>query len=249
MKITSLFIGLLCAHVVLGQDVPQVFQQGLELKEKRDHEACIVKFTKCVEAEPNNAEYLAQLSQSYSRAGALMAKGDKQSSYYKKAKELAQKAKKINQSAGEARLAFAIALARENEHASTKTKISNAKMIKAECDAVFKARPDDPTACHIMGRWHRTFASLNGFERAMINTLYGGTPEGGTFADALEMFRKAIKQEPELSMHVYELAETYYEMREKEYARKFAQKVLDYPLSNKDAEVTRAKAEALLKKL
>lgn len=238
---------------VLGLSTQSSAQMNLEqakkLQDERKHEEALSAYKTLYAKDSLNVEIICGMSLSYSRAGALMSVGETQKKYYSEAKRLGKLAIKLNKNYADSHLAYAVALARENENASTKTKISNAKEIKTECDQVFKIDPNNATAFHIMGRWHRTFAGLNGFERTMINTLYGGTPKGGTYADALDMFSKAIKLEPKLSMHVYELALTYYEMGQKANAKKFADKVMEYPVKSKDDEKTRKECEKLLQKL
>ena len=100
-----------------------------------------------------------------------------------------------------------------------------------------------------MGRWHRTFAGFSSFQKGMVNTFYGGTPEGGSFKDALEMFQKAIKLEPWYMLHTYELAVTYHEMGNDEYAIKFLKKAMTLPQKYEDAVKCYKKCETLLAEL
>lgn len=250
MKYFVLFLlGWTSFSPAFSQSDKELHERAKKLQEERSHDEALKLYKQLFAKDSTSVDYAANLSLCYSRSGALMTPGATQKSHYTEAKRLAKLAKKLNANYADAHLAYAVALARENENASSKTKIANAKEIRSACDQVFKLDPNNATAFHIMGRWHRTFASLNGFEKTMINTLYGGVPKGGTYADALEMFSKAIKLEPKLSMHVYELAVTYYEMGQKENAKKFAQKVMEYPVKSKDDEKTRKECEKLLAKL
>lgn len=249
MRFSVLVLILFMPILAMSQIDKELLEKARKLQDERSHEEALKVYKQLFAKDSSNVDYTSNLSLCYSRAGALMTPGATQKSYYTEAKRLGKKAIKLNTNYADAHLSYAVALARENENASSKTKISNAKEIKAECDMVFKLDPNNATAYHIMGRWHRTFAGLNGFEKTMINTLYGGTPKGGTYADALDMFTKAIKLEPKLSMHVYELAMTYYEMGQKDNAKKFANKVMEYPVKSKDDEKTKKECEKLLAKL
>lgn len=239
------FAGLLGS----AQSEKEILEKARKFRDERDHDKALEQYLLLFKKDSSNVDYVSNLSLCYSRSGALMTTGATQKKYYVEAKRLGKKAIAINTNYADAHLSYAVALARENENASSKTKISNAKEIKKECDIVLKLDPENATAYHIMGRWHRTFAGLNGFKKTMINSLYGGVPEGGTYADALEMFKKAIKIEPKLSMHVYELAVTYYEMGQKDNAKKFAEKVMQYPVKSKDDEKTNRECKKLLEKL
>jgi tetratricopeptide (TPR) repeat protein len=246
----SLLLFMLSAPAItFAQSEQELYKKGLALKDKRKNEDAFVVFKQLYEKDPKNVEYAHNLSFLYSKVGYHKSTESDKLKYYAKAKTIAGEAIKLDDKSAGAHYSYALALARENENAPTKQKISNAKRIKTECDKAIALDPKLPGTYHIMGRWHRTFAGFNGFKRAMVNTFYGGTPKGGTYKDALGMFQKAIKLEPTYKLHIYELAVTYEEMGKKDYAKTFVKKAMEIPNISKDDVKCQKQCEALLKRL
>lgn len=249
LKLSLTLLSLFVFTAISSQTEAELYQQGLKYKKQINNKKMLPIFKKLVGMDSINVDYLSNLSFAYSKVGANLSDATLQLKYYKKAKSVAAKAKKLNNNHAFAHYAYALALARENENAKTKAKIANAKEIKTECDKVIKLDPNEAGAYHVMGRWHRTFAGFSSFEKAMVNTFYGGTPEGGSYKDALEMFQKAIKLEPWYMLHTYELAVTYHEMGNNEYAIKFLKKAMTLPQKYEDAVKCHKDCEALLAEL
>ena len=142
-----------------------------------------------------------------------------------------------------------MALGRINENASSKQKIANAKLIKAQGDRAIALNPKLAGAHHILGRWHKTIAGFSAIEKAMINSFFGGVPPGGSYEDALKSFMTAIGLEPKYMNHQYELAQTYYDMGKSVEAKLWVKKALEIVPSNDDDIKAKKDCEALLKKL
>lgn len=242
-------VALFIFSASIGQTEAELYQQGLKYKKQINNKKMLPVFKKLVEIDSTNVDYLSNLSFAYSKVGANLTDPKLQLKFYAKAKSVANKAKKLNDNHAFAHYSFALALARENENAGSKEKIANAKEIKAECDKVIAIDPNEAGAYHVMGRWHRTFAGFSGFEKAMVNTFFGGTPEGGSYKDALEMFQTAIKIEPWYMLHTYELAMTYHEMGNNEYAIKFLKKAMELPQKYEDAVKCFKNCQTMLAKL
>lgn len=86
----------------------------------------------------------------------------------------------------------------------------------------------------------------------MINTLFGGVPEGGSYDKAIEYFAKAVESEPGYMLHIYELAVSYHERGNKNdnvYAKAWLKKAVTMPARSEDDKVTLVKCNALLKEL
>jgi len=249
MKITRITMVFAFAMLFIGsvhaQTEQELYKIGLKYKKQINNPKMLETFKKLCAMDSTNVDYMSNLSFAYSKVGANLSEESKQLKYYAKAKKIAGKAKKANDKHAFAHYAYALALARENENAKTKVKIINAKEIKKECDRALALDPTLAGAYHIMARWHRTFAGFSNFEKAMVNTFYGGVPKGGSYKDALEMFQKAIKLEPWYMLHTYELAVTYHEMGKDDYAKKFVEKAMTLPQKYEDAKLCYKKCEKL----
>lgn len=246
LLVALMFVGY---SAINGQTEKELYELGLKYEKEYNNKKMLGVFKKLVEMDSTNANYLAYLSFAYSKVGANVEDDALKMKYYHKAKSIAADAKKIDDNNAMAHYSYALALARENENAKTKVKISNAKEIKAECDKAIALDPSLPGPYHIMGRWHRTFAGFSSFEKTMVNTFYGGTPKGGTYKDALEMFQKAIELEPNYMLHTYELAVTYHDMGKDDYAIKFLEKAMTLPHNYEDGEKCYEDCKKLLAEL
>ncbi|HQV01220.1 MAG TPA: hypothetical protein PLO59_08675, partial [Bacteroidia bacterium] len=199
-----------------------------------------------------NVVYLANTSILYCKMGLRQVSDAQKQTYYHKGAYLALKAIKANSNNADAHYAYAFALGRINEFASSKQKIANAKTIKTECDKTLSIDANYAGAYHIMGRWHRTIAGFSSVERFMINSFFGGVPPGGTYEDAIKSFSKAITLEPKYILHQYELAMTYYErdaQNDMAQVKSWCERALKCPINNVDDEGTKKKTMELLAKV
>lgn len=183
--------------------------KALSLKSEKKWEESFKLFKHLLSTDSANLDLLTNTSYLYSKLGNLRTNEAEKQTYFKNAVYLSKKAIAINNTNAQAHYTYALALGRINENASSKQKIANAKVIRTECEEAIKYDPRLAGAFHILGRWHRTIADFNFVEKAAINTLYGGVPDGGSYEAAIENFSKAILIEPNEILHKYELAQTY----------------------------------------
>jgi tetratricopeptide (TPR) repeat protein len=248
-KITGTVLLFLICLGMAAQTNNEEYSKALKLKTEYKYKEAFPMFQSLLKSDSNNVNYLQYGSYCYAKYGYYYAPEAEKMKYYKSAEYLALKAIKVNEASADAHYAYAMALGRINENASSKQKIANAKLIKAQADRAIALNPKLAGAYHILGRWHRTIAGFNAFEKAMINSFFGGVPPGGSYEDAVKSFMSAIALEPRYMNHQYELAETYYEMGKTVEAKLWAQKALEIIPTNEDDIKAKKDCEALLKKL
>ncbi|HRH67122.1 MAG TPA: tetratricopeptide repeat protein [Bacteroidia bacterium] len=253
-KILSLIIFLFLQSIHIhsvAQPTAVKFQEALALKEQSKWEESLAIFEALLKNDSANVDYLTNTCYLTCKAGNRLPDEGKRQAYFKKAEYLAKKAISLNPNSAQAHYNYALALGRMNENASSRQKISNAKLIKKECDDAIRLDPKLAGAHHILGRWHRTIAGFNFAEKAMINTLFGGVPEGGSYDASIESFSKAILLEPDVMLHKFELAVTYSERDHKGddvLCRVWCKKVLEMTAKDADDRDSQEKAKILLKK-
>lgn len=249
-KLITLSFLILAGMATIAQSNDEQYAKALKLKTELKYKEAFPMFQALLKSDSNNVNYLQFASYCYSKYGYYYVTVEAEKmKHYKSAEYLAKKAIKINEASADAHYAYAMALGRINENASSKQKIANAKLIKAQADRAIALNPKLAGAHHILGRWHRTIANFSAIEKAMINSFFGGVPPGGSHEDAIKAFMTAIGLEPKYMNHQYELAQTYYDMGKNVEAKLWAKKALEITPSNDDDIKAKKDCEALLKKL
>jgi tetratricopeptide (TPR) repeat protein len=232
------------------QNTKDVYDKALALKAEFKYKEALPYFQALMKVDSNNIDFLSHGSQVYTRFGYLYMKTEtEKQNYFQRGEYLAKKAISKDEKNAEAHYAYALALGRINENASSKQKIANAKLIRKEVDRAIELNPKQAGAYHILGRWHATIAGFNAVEKAMINTFFGGVPPGGSYDDAIKCFQTAISLEPKNMIHQYELANTYYAMGNKANAKTWLDKAMALPVISDDDKIVAEKCKDLKKKL
>ena len=238
---------------VHSQTYEEMYQKGIKYRNEFKYIEALAIFQVLLKVDSANSDYLSNGSILYSKVGNIQADEKKKMEYFHSGEKLAKKAIASNTANSESHYAYALALGRLNENASSKEKIANAKLIKTEAETAIRLNPAHAGAYHILGRWHRTIADFGFVEKLAINTMFGGVPQGGSYDAAIEAFKNAIKYEPKYLLHYYELAETYHSRNsgevDKKAAKEALKQALELPLSTPDDPATKKKCEELLKKL
>ncbi len=233
-----------------AQDNESLYEKAHKLKLEYKYKEAFPLFQQLLKSDSSNVNYLTDASYLYSKYGFYYISSETEKiNYYKTAERLALKAIKLNEKSADAHYVYAMALGRINENASSKQKIANAKLIKYQTDRAIELNSKLAGAYHILGRWHRTVANFSTFEKAMINSFFGGVPPGGSFEDAIKSFKAAIAIEPAFLMHQYELAQTYFDMDRKVEAKVWASQVAAATPHNEDDSKAKKECEELLKKM
>jgi|SRR3954469_6101479 tetratricopeptide (TPR) repeat protein len=232
-----------------AQTADEQYTKALKLKSEYNYKDALSAFQQLLKSDSTQLNYLTNTSYCYTKFGFFFAPEAEKQSYYKTAEYLSKKAIQKDNNNADAHYTYAMALGRINENASSKQKIANAKLIKAEVDKSIALNPRQAGAYHILGRWHRTIAGFNMIEKAMINSFFGGVPPGGSYEDAVKAFISAIAIEPKVMVHQYELAVTYQEMGKDIEAKLWAKKALEINPVSPDDKKAKTDCEALLKKL
>jgi tetratricopeptide (TPR) repeat protein len=246
----KIVVGLLLMGGILhAQTNEEIYAKALKLKDERSFKEALPYYQRLLKSDSLNVDYLAGASLCYSQTGFLtMPTEAEKMKYFRIAEYLSKKAIALNNNSAEAHYTYAVAVGRINENGSTKQKIACAKLIRTEADLAVKLNPRLAGAHHVLGRWHKSIAGFSAIERMAVNALYGGL-QAGSYEEALKAFTNAILAEPKYKMHMYELADTYYQMGKKAEAKVWVTKMLSMPNYNefdRDADV---KGNTLLKKL
>jgi Tfp pilus assembly protein PilF len=130
----------------------------------------------------------------------------------------------------------------------TKEQIAASPRIKQSVDKALAIDPHNDNAWHILGRWNRVLAEVSSAKRFVAGLIYGQLPKG-SIEEAEQDMKKAIAINPHRLMHYIELGRIYAQMGRKEEARRFINKGLAMPDTEKDDPETKQRGRETLTKL
>ena len=159
----------------------------------------------------------------------------------------AQRAAVLAPNDSEAQLSPAISYGKMVAIQGVKEQAEASRRIKDAADKAIRLDPNNDLAWHVLGRWNRVLAGVNGVKRALASLLYGELPAGSN-AKAVLCFQKAIQINPNRLMHYIELGQTYAQMGKAADARRLIAKGLAMPdVEKDDPEIKRRGRETLAK--
>lgn len=214
-----------------------------------DNKAALEFYKGALETDPANYEAAWKLARAYVDVGEKLSDTKERRSYYEKGYEYAQKAVAINPNGAKGHLFLSIAIGRVALDAGAKERVKLSKEVKSEVDKALALDPQDDSAWHVLGRWHRRLSTLSWIEKNFANMFLGGVPKEASMENAVDCFKKAIQLNPSHINHHLELAITYEEMGKKEPAVGEYRKVLELPIKDADDEDHKKEAEDRLKKI
>ncbi len=158
-----------------------------------------------------------------------------------------QKAAALAPNDSEAQLSQAITYGKMLPYEGKKEQVDAAPRIKAAADRAIKLDPQNDSAWHVLGRWHQGLANVSSLKHAFGEIIYGKLPTG-TNAQSIACFEKAIAINPLRLRHYIEEGRTWAQMGDNATARRFIEKGMAMPNTEKDdAEMKVRGREALAK--
>jgi tetratricopeptide (TPR) repeat protein len=145
----------------------------------------------------------------------------------------------------EAQLAVAISYGKLQPFEGSRQRFEAVHIIKAATDKAIEFDPGNDLAWHVLGRWYKGLAEVDGIHRALAQAVFAGLPSA-TFEEAATCFEKAIQLNPNRLMHYIELGAVYAEMGRKDDARRQIGKGLSMQNTEKDDPETKREGQQVL---
>ena len=214
-----------------------------------DHQAALRFYQQALQADAGNSEAAWKISRAYGQIGVGLKKKKARKATYLLAKQAAQTAIQIDSTEAKGYLFLSISMGRMALDAGAKERLRLSKDIKTAIDKSLALNPNDDTAWHVLGRWHRKIATLSWIERGFANVFLGGVPKEASVEQAAECFKHAIEIKPAAIAHHLELGITYQKLKQKANAIAEFEKVLALPVYVSDDPGYKKRAKKRLKKL
>ncbi len=232
-----------------GQNAQQMMASRLdELHLAGEYSAAVDLIRPALESDPGNYFLLCQIADNLTDWARTMSDKKEQEAVYEEAVEFAMKAREANDTDAVGWFQYGKAYGRLALFNGGKTKVNMSKDVKTAFEKALELDPRHAGALHGLARWHREVANLSWFLKIAAKIIYGGLPPASN-EEAVELFKKALAEEPESITHHLELGKTYLEMKEKDLARAEFEQALALPVGDADDPEWKGEAEELMKKV
>ena len=197
---------------VQAEDVATYIEQGEQHRKNNQTQAELDAFLQADKIDPNNAEVLWRLARAYVDLGNVEKEKAKQRGLYKTAESYAKKGIQVDPNDSRCHTYDGVAVGKVALGEGSKEKVRLSAEVKKSVEKAIELDPKNDTAYHLLGRWHRNVANLNGISKAFAKILYGGLPPASN-QEAAEYLKKATELAPDCINHHLELAITYQTMK------------------------------------
>jgi tetratricopeptide (TPR) repeat protein len=121
--------------------------------------------------------------------------------------------------------------------------------IRDQVEKAIALDPNNGSAYHIYGLWHRKMAEIGRASRVVASMFYGRSLTSGSFEKSIEYFKKAVALNPTVIISRLELARSHVAKEEWEPARTLLRSIPDLPIQFSDDVKHKQKAERLLEEI
>lgn len=239
---------LVPALKVTAQDVAEQMRQARQLELAFKDAEALQKYLAVIRTEPNNVQALCKASELYNLIGKRLSTKQQQRDYYRKARELAERALKLNPNSSEANFVMAVAMGRMALIASGEEKINAVKDIKNYAERSIQLDPTNFKSYHVLGKWYLEVSDLSSVERWLVKVTYGALPKA-TIDDAIRYYYKSYNLNPKFLLNYLELAKAYQKKNEPEKAVSMLNNMLKLPPSSSDDPHIQGEGKKMLESL
>ena len=238
---------LLACATIWGGPADDLVKNGDEFDLKLQASQALDFYLAAERLEPKNAGLLLRIARQYRHLMADATTREEKLRLGGIGLNYAQRAAVLAPNDSEAQLSPAISYGKMVAIQGIKEQTEASHRIKDAADKAIRLDPNNDLAWHLLGRWNRVLAGVNGVKRALASLLYGELPAGSN-AEAVLCFQKAIQINPNRLMHYIELGQTYAQMGKNADARRLIVQGLAMPdVEKDDPEIKRRGRETLAK--
>ena len=249
LNILLVALSLAVANTGAGaESAEELIQQGDVFYDKLQAAEALKFYLPAEKLDSNNVRLLVRIARQYRHLMSDATNASEKKPLGITAVNYAQRAVALAPNDPEPHLALAIGYGKLLPIEETKQQVATLPLIKIAADKAIALNPSNDLAWQVLGRWYLALADVGTLKRAYAQVAYGKLPPAKA-EDAVRCFEKAIELNPNRLMHYIELGRTYAQMGRKADARKFINKGLAMPETEKDDPATKEIGRQILKKL
>jgi tetratricopeptide (TPR) repeat protein len=236
-----------------GADIARLHKVAERLYTKFKPMEAVAELQKIIRLDGRNFEALVKLARAHVDIGDQIPEDgpdskDRKIKEYAVAEDYARKAVKVDPHSTWGY--FWIAAAAGNILVSPVSKqVELAGEIRDQVEKAIALDPNNGSAYHIYGLWHRKMAEIGRASRAVASLLYGRSLPSGTFEKSIEYFKKAVALNPTVIVSRLELAHSHVAKEEWEAARTLLRSIPDLPIQFSDDAKHKQKAQQLMEEI
>lgn len=237
----------MAATAVSSPELQKVIDESEALYEKKDFRAMYDLLIP--HKESNDANILWRLARAATEKGKMGNKDERKQHIYE-AWDYIKKALELDDKNFACHKWYGILLDYTGEYEGTQKRISNAFEVKKHFMKAIDLNPSDATTMYCLGYWCFLFADMPWYQRKIASVVFA-TPPTSTYEEALDYFLKAEKAEPGFyNQNNKMIGLTYLRMKDKENAKIYFQKAVNYqPVATEDDKTAVKEATDHLKSL
>ena len=229
--------GIFIASALLLTPDSELKDEARELFFSGEEEEALAIYSEIVDDHPDDVEVIWQTAMLYARVGNRLEDHEEREDHFARAEYYAEQALDLDSGNANAHFTYSVVQARIANHASTEESLAKSEKIRSHSQKALEIDPEHEGALHVLGMWHQRIANLSFAERAIVNTLFGGVPDGASNEKAEQYLSKAAEQDPEMILYQLDLAKFYTEQGNDTKARRILQDLQDLePRFKEDAE-------------
>ncbi len=231
--------------------IKELLTSADKLRAANNEALAISKYEAILKLDPGHYEALHSISLMYSRVGNRFSAEDqaKKVEYYNNAKKFADKAILANPTDAEGQFVMAVAMGRMALISDAKGRVAASKDIKKYAEAAIRYAPEHAGAWDVLGRWNTKVANLSFAEKAAANLLFGGVPEGASNENAIRCFNNALTYKPNYILYMYDLATSYYQVKNIAKSKEILNALLKLPPVTQDDPGVQKEAKMMLQSM
>lgn len=196
-----------------------------------DNLNALASYKKALTIQPNDFEYRAKVVRACNDTGEDLS-SEESESYYEQAVQQAEKLQKMFPDKAESYYWLAVSYGNLALLRGSREKVKLSSYVEKNIQKALEINPNYADAYVVLGIYYKEVASLNSFLKAFARLFFGDLPEG-TYEDAVQSFRKAIRLGTSRQIYTYfHLAHIYEETNEPKQAKKLYLKALQFPASD-----------------
>jgi len=234
-----------------GADIAQLHRSADRLYGQFKPKEAVAELLKILHADSNNFEALVKLARAHIDIGDLMPETDadwqeRKLKEYMVAQDYARKALRVDPNSTCSHFWIAAAVGSIAVVSPVSKQVDLSTEIRDAVEKSIALDPQNGSAYHVYGVWHRKVAEIGGASRMFASMLYGKSLPKGSLEKSIEFLKKAVALNPTVIVSRLELARSHAATSDWQAARAMLQSIAPLPVQFSDDAKHKKNAAQLL---